>query len=133
MPNKKDLVRIHAFFEGRVQGVGFRFTAREIAQDLGITGWVKNLSDGRVELVAEGTRARVDELITLLRERPPFGGRVERVTRSELPAHKRAGVPRVVHVTAPFHPAAEPVEVHVGAGTKEAPERLDGFKIKFQD
>lgn len=45
--------RIHVFYIGRVQGVGFRFTAEDIANDLGICGWVKNLRDGRVEVVAE--------------------------------------------------------------------------------
>ena len=45
--------QLHAFYTGRVQGVGFRFTAERIANDLKITGWVKNLRDGRVEVVAE--------------------------------------------------------------------------------
>lgn len=43
----------HIFYSGRVQGVGFRFTTQELAQDLNVCGWVKNLGDGRVEVVAE--------------------------------------------------------------------------------
>jgi acylphosphatase len=45
--------QIHVYYFGRVQGVGFRFTAESMANDLKITGWVKNLRDGRVEVVAE--------------------------------------------------------------------------------
>lgn len=45
--------RVHVFYAGRVQGVGFRMTAEEAAHQLGVVGWVKNLRDGRVELVAE--------------------------------------------------------------------------------
>ena len=51
---KKMKKRIHVYYEGRVQGVGFRFTSEYVAQQLKLTGWVKNLPDGRVELVAEG-------------------------------------------------------------------------------
>jgi len=51
--------RLHVYYKGNVQGVGFRFTAREIAKDLGVFGWISNLGDGRVELVAE---AQEDEL-----------------------------------------------------------------------
>jgi len=45
--------QIHAYYSGQVQGVGFRFTAEDVARDLGVGGWVKNLRNGRVELVAE--------------------------------------------------------------------------------
>ncbi|MCX5705589.1 MAG: acylphosphatase [Candidatus Omnitrophica bacterium] len=45
--------QFHAYFSGRVQGVGFRFTAMDIARELNVSGWVKNLSDARVEVVAE--------------------------------------------------------------------------------
>lgn len=46
--------RIHVHYSGRVQGVGFRFTAEAVAAGLGLTGWVRNLADGGVELVCEG-------------------------------------------------------------------------------
>tara|TARA_R110002096_G_scaffold432734_2_gene650047 strand:+ start:422 stop:694 length:273 start_codon:yes stop_codon:yes gene_type:complete len=44
----------HVFFEGRVQGVGFRFTTKQLAKEFDISGWVKNLPDGRVELMVQG-------------------------------------------------------------------------------
>ena len=48
-----------AFFSGRVQGVGFRFTAYRIARRYGLTGFVKNLSNGSVEMLAQGTAENV--------------------------------------------------------------------------
>lgn len=59
--------RVHAFYSGVVQGVGFRFTVEHIARQVGVTGWVKNLSDGRVELLAEGEEKRVTELLDRIR------------------------------------------------------------------
>ena len=57
------MVRSHVFFSGSVQGVGFRFTAQRFARELKVNGWVKNLPDGRVEMMAEGPRERIDNLI----------------------------------------------------------------------
>ena len=52
--------RMMVFFSGRVQGVGFRYTAKTVATGFEITGTIKNLTDGRVELVAEGSHAELD-------------------------------------------------------------------------
>ena len=56
---------------GRVQGVAYRANARRQAMNLSLTGWVKNLRDGRVEVLAEGPAARVDALIAWCKEGPP--------------------------------------------------------------
>jgi len=45
--------QIHVYYTGRVQGVGFRYTTEDIARDIGVCGWIKNLRDDRVEVVAE--------------------------------------------------------------------------------
>lgn len=55
--------RAHVYVSGRVQGVFFRATTREEAEKRGVTGWVKNLSDGRVEAVFEGEKDKVQEMI----------------------------------------------------------------------
>lgn len=48
------MIRKHIYFSGRVQGVGFRYQAAYYARSLGLTGWVRNLSDGRVEMEIQG-------------------------------------------------------------------------------
>lgn len=55
--------RARIFISGRVQGVFFRQNTRKKAQELGITGWVKNLANGRVEALIEGEKDKVNELI----------------------------------------------------------------------
>ena len=56
-------IRRHIYFSGRVQEVGFRFTACLLARRLGLTGWVKNLWDGRVEMEVQGTEDEIRRLI----------------------------------------------------------------------
>ncbi len=56
------------FYEGRVQGVGFRYTVRAIAKGFDVTGWVKNLIDGRVELQAGGDPEELRAFLTAVRE-----------------------------------------------------------------
>jgi acylphosphatase len=55
--------QIHALFSGRVQGVGFRFTSRGLAEELKLTGWVKNLPDGGVEVLAEAEEAALQDFL----------------------------------------------------------------------
>jgi len=53
--------QLHVYYSGRVQGVGFRAAAKRVAHGYEVTGIVRNLSDGRVELVAEGERSELEE------------------------------------------------------------------------
>jgi acylphosphatase len=73
--------RARALISGRVQGVCFRAFTREEAHRLGLHGWVRNLDDGRVELLAEGPRSRVEALLAWCRSGPPYA-RVEDVDAS---------------------------------------------------
>ncbi len=66
------MVRAHIFFSGTVQGVGFRYTCLSFAQHLSLTGWVKNLSDGRVEVLIEGPREDIEKVLARLHAQ--FGG-----------------------------------------------------------
>ena len=77
-----NLVRRHWLVEGRVQGVWFRESTRREAERLGeIAGWVRNLPDGRVEVLAEGPSDRLESLGLFLAEGPDLA-RVKRVTES---------------------------------------------------
>lgn len=58
--SKLGTIRRTVLYEGRVQGVGFRYTTCEIARNFGVTGYVRNLPDGRVEMVAEGVIGEVE-------------------------------------------------------------------------
>ena len=60
-------VRKHMIFHGRVQGVGFRYTAKYLARSMNLTGWVKNEYDGTVVMEVQGREAMIFELISLSR------------------------------------------------------------------
>lgn len=64
--------RARIFVSGRVQGVFYRDNTRRWASSMGLTGWVRNLPDGRVEALAEGNRENILELIERMREGPPM-------------------------------------------------------------
>ena len=82
---KKSIERLHATVFGRVQGVSFRFYTRDTAAGLNLTGWVANRYDGSVEVVAEGSRAALDQLVAFLREGPPMA-HVDHLQHEFLPA-----------------------------------------------
>ena len=69
---KEETRRIRLIIRGRVQGVWYRGSAQEIARELGLTGWVRNLRDGSVELVAEGKGPALDAFKAWCREGPPL-------------------------------------------------------------
>ena len=65
-------VRAHVRIEGRVQGVCFRMETRRAAGERGLTGWVRNLADGRVEAVFEGLEADVRSMLSWCETGPPL-------------------------------------------------------------
>ena len=65
---RKTHKRLQAFFSGSVQGVGFRYTAERIARKFPVTGYVKNLPNGGVEIAAEGEQKSVGEFLAQVRE-----------------------------------------------------------------
>ncbi|MFA5275844.1 MAG: acylphosphatase [Candidatus Omnitrophota bacterium] len=75
--------RLHVFYSGNVQGVGFRFTILAIAANLGVCGWVKNLGDGRVELVAESEEKMLAPFLE--RVQKDFGSYIDKVDVEWLP------------------------------------------------
>jgi acylphosphatase len=58
---------VQVFYEGRVQGVGFRYSVRQIAKGFNVTGWVRNLADGRVELQVSGEDEEVNAFLEAIR------------------------------------------------------------------
>ena len=67
---KKHYAQVHIYVSGRVQGVGFRFFTIGCARSFGVTGWVKNLFDGRVEIEAEGEVANLKMFLDEIRIGP---------------------------------------------------------------
>lgn len=72
---------VTAFFTGRVQGVGFRHQTLQVAKGFEVSGFVKNLSDGRVQLDAEGKMTEVNEFVAAVHER--MTGYIRKIERAE--------------------------------------------------
>ena len=76
--------RVHVYISGRVQGVFFRAETQRAAMGFKLTGWVRNMADGRVEAVVEGDDANVDKMLAWCHIGPP-AARVEEVLTEEEP------------------------------------------------
>lgn len=83
------MIRKHIYFSGRVQGVGFRFRACHIARTLGLTGWVKNCWDGRVEMEVQGSRLQIRKLLEELHQQQFIA--IEHMDIEEIPCEKESG------------------------------------------
>ncbi len=88
------MVRRRVVIEGRVQGVGYRFMCARRADEAGLSGWVRNLDDGRVEAVFEGPPTAVDAVIGWCRT-GPGGAQVRHITVSDEAPTDAAGGFRV--------------------------------------
>lgn len=86
---KKEM-ELEAHYVGRVQGVGFRFTVRELAASLDLRGYVRNLPDGSVELLAQGSRPKLEQLLDRVRA-SRLGRYIEGVDTDWRPASGRHG------------------------------------------
>jgi len=80
-------IRTHVIISGSVQGVAFRFSMRDVANNAGVTGWVRNAPDGTVEAVIEGEEKRVNSVIDWSRHGPPSA----RVTHVEIREESYSG------------------------------------------
>jgi acylphosphatase len=85
MGEAKESARLEAVVSGRVQGVGYRYFALDVARKLGLRGWVRNMPTGQVEVVAEGPREALMRFLIAL-ERGPHYASVENVQTTWLPA-----------------------------------------------
>jgi acylphosphatase len=84
------VLRLRIVVRGRVQGVGFRYSAVGEARRLGLTGWARNAPDGSVEILAEGAPAAVRALVVWCRQGPPTA-RVASLQQSEEPSDEPLG------------------------------------------
>lgn len=66
-------LQLHALVSGRVQGVFFRVKTQQVARQLQLVGWVKNCQDGKVEVLAEGMKVKLQELLKWLHHGPQYG------------------------------------------------------------
>lgn len=85
----REIVRRHYWFSGRVQGVGFRYRAFYIAQGLGLSGWVRNSWDERVEMELQGTREAISQMLVRLQEQRFID--IERIEEEVIPVEESGG------------------------------------------
>lgn len=71
------MISRRVIFEGRVQGVGFRYATKQLARGFDVTGWVANLPDGTVELQVQGERDEVDAFLHELSEESPLAHHIQ--------------------------------------------------------
>ena len=75
--------RRHLVFTGRVQGVGFRYRASYAARSLGVTGWVRNETNGSVEMEAQGSEEQINRMLSMLNKDAYI--RIDRIDSNEIP------------------------------------------------
>ncbi|MCR5024851.1 MAG: acylphosphatase [Lachnospiraceae bacterium] len=93
MKTSENKIRVSAVFYGRVQGVGFRYSAHHLAEMLRLTGWVRNEYDGSVTVEIQGDRASINQWFNLISQRRFI--EVEKVDKHEIPVdenERRFGV-----------------------------------------
>ena len=123
-----DVVRVRAVVVGRVQGVWFRESCRREAERLGVTGWVRNLRDGRVEFEAQGGRRAVDALLAWAHEGPRLAI-IESVTVDALPVE---GPITPATRTSPFAEAAPAGNRRLRRRRRAAERRGRQHRRRFQ-
>lgn len=92
----QDLYEMHAIVKGQVQGVGFRATTRYYATGLGVTGTVRNLVNGGVEIYAHGSKQKLEELMQRLKEEA-FPEQIEEAAIDFFPIEKPHKDFRIIH------------------------------------
>jgi acylphosphatase len=79
------MIAKRVIFEGRVQGVGFRYTVKDLSRGFEVCGWVKNLPDGSVELQAMGEREEVESFIKEIAEESTVAHHIKKLTAEKIP------------------------------------------------
>jgi acylphosphatase len=83
-----NIIRAHLYISGRVQGVFFRYETKHLAEKLAVAGWIRNLPDGRVEVVFEGDEENVQKLIRFCHRGPQYAKVEEVEVEFETPKRK---------------------------------------------
>jgi acylphosphatase len=89
------MISARIYFSGMVQGVGFRYTVRRYASNLNLNGWVRNLSDGRVEVLIEGEKEKIENLIENIDKQ--FEGYIRNKTIDYEPTQGKLNSFRITH------------------------------------